>query len=226
MRYLASILTIATLSFQALSPTENKELCYFRAWFHEHASVTRNSGYLIGEGGSFNLILFPIGKSDRMYYVSYLSPGPFIDLANRSAKQETKTDRYVMTCWTRKKETLTQAWQIEFKPTTKRTKPTGTLLRAAYTLVGSHELIAAHPAFTPVQKGIQWKKAAKDLIKKQSLAVFEFAQNDQQSSVGFVINVKGNLTEAENIDPYYRSAPNSFLPVTQAEHKLMRKVKK
>lgn len=175
-----------------------------------------------GPEGSSHGVLFPIGRGDRLYYVSFV--------AHKLGKIPKPSDYTLsISCWRRTEEDSQRMWQVKFVPYGKRI-PSGTLLRLAYSkamssegAVGKSKFNFSIGRFVPVRSGKDWKLAREELTSNAPLAMYHYGQHGDIDSQ-FVAAVIGPNTASklEHLK-YMAGRPYGKFTATQAEVKLMRK---
>ena len=182
----------------------------------------KDSGYLSGPAGSSHEVFFPIGRGDRLYYVSFV--------AGKHGKVPKPSD-YTMSiaCWQRTEGESRRIWLVKFVPYGKRI-PSGTLLRLAYSkgmssegALGKAKFDFSIARFVPVRTGKDWKLAREELTSNAPLAMYHYGQHGDIDSQ-FVAAIIGpdTASKLEHLK-YMTGRPYGKFTATQAEVKLMRK---
>lgn len=152
-----------------------------------------NSGWFIGGEGSSHDDYFPIGRDDRVYYVSFAAGDPW------------SQTRCQITCWAAKGRKYEKQWQLNLVEGGAKPSYQGTLERLASEHGSSFQSFTKTPkgyvpgkvvsvyGFHFNKHGILWAKASKELAARQYLVNYTYGIHGDVSLQGFVEVLDPNL---------------------------------
>jgi hypothetical protein len=140
-----------------ISDQRIKQLETERERFFVRTSKLPKSGYTWGSEASEHEIIFPIGRSDVLYYDS-------------SVADEKGTCSFSITKWTAIGRTYQKIWHLPFRASNGGKPPAGTLLSMAF-----------ESGFRPITVGSEWTIARNDLERVSPYAKYEYGEEGDVS---------------------------------------------
>jgi len=199
--------TAVRISHQEIKQLENE-----RERFVKKTSELPDSGYTYGGEGSDHWIIFPIGRSDVLYFVASV-----LNLNDDGKGHSKQTTSFTITKWTAAGRAYKKQWQLPFKDSLGGKPPTGTLAAMAF-----------ESKFRPDTTSPAWPLAKPDLEQTAPYAYYTFGEHGDVSLQAFakVYDAKNHQLAEKWLGQTTNHRFDETYPVLPAEVKLMQAARK